>query len=71
MGIDIFKLQPQTVALKPKEEKFENFTTKMKQVTTRGDGTLEKGEEFIKADIDFGASLDHLKIHHEGGVAGS
>lgn len=48
-----------------------SFTATTEQVTTRGDGTLEKGEEFDKFDIDFSSALEHLKIHHDGDVAGS
>ena len=40
------------------------------QITTRGDGKLEKGETFNKEDIDFGAA-SHLNIHQSGEVAGS
>lgn len=64
-------LQPQTVPQKKDEDKFKNFSAKLEQITTRGDGKLEKGEEFKKEQIDFGASLEHLKIHYEGKVAGS
>lgn len=55
----------------PEQEKFNDFSATMEQITTRGDGTLEKADEFNKADIDFGAALDHLNIHHGGEVAGS
>ena len=53
------------------KEKFKDFSTEIEQITTRGDGTLIKGETFWRDDIDFGASLEHLKIHHGGEVAGS
>ncbi|TSC76087.1 MAG: hypothetical protein G01um101433_817 [Parcubacteria group bacterium Gr01-1014_33] len=44
---------------------------KMEQITTRGDGKVETGEEFRGQDIDFGVALEHLKIHQDGEVAGS
>lgn len=54
------------------EEELEKFSvSKMEQMTTRGDGTLEKKENFETKEIDFGSSLEHLRIHHEGEVAGS
>lgn len=40
------------------------------QITTRGNGTFEKGETFKKEDIDFG-SASHLNIHQSGEIAGS
>ncbi len=43
----------------------------MEQASTRGDGSVELGEAFSREDIDFGASLQHLKVHHGGDVAGS
>src|SRR3989344_5644598 len=52
------------------EEKFKDFSAELEQTTTRGE-TMEKGAEFQKADIDFTAAIDHLKIHHDGEVAGS
>lgn len=54
-----------------KNEKFKTFSCKVEQSTTRGDGKLETGEGFLKNEIDFSSSLDHLKIHHSGEVAGS
>jgi len=53
------------------EEKFKSYSAQMEQITTRGDGVLEKKDEFSKDEIDFGASLEHLRIHHGGEVAGS
>ena len=53
------------------KEKFKDFSAEIEQITTRGDGTLIKRETFWRDDIDFGASLEHLKIHHDGEVAGS
>lgn len=54
----------------PSMEKFANFSATIRQTTTRGD-MLKVGEEFIKEEIDFNDSLEHLKIHHEGKIAGS
>lgn len=51
-------------------EKFKDFSAELEQTTTRGE-TMEKGAEFQKADIDFTAAIEHLKIHHGGEVAGS
>ena len=53
------------------EQKFQNYSGQLDQVTTRGDGKLELGEAFNKNLIDFTASLQHLNIHHEGKTAGS
>lgn len=53
------------------EDKFKKYSAQVEQITTRGDGTLEKKGEFSRDDIDFGASLEHLRIHHGGEVAGS
>jgi hypothetical protein len=64
MGID-------TAPQESLEQKFVNFSATLEQNTTRGDGTVEKGESFNKSEIDFGASLEHLQIHHGGEVAGS
>lgn len=53
---------------------YENIRTvtikNINQITTRGDGTFEKGETINKEDIDFG-SASHLNIHQSGEVAGS
>ena len=64
-------LQPQTVPQQANEDKFKNFSAKLEQITTRGNGNIEKGAEFTKEKISFGSSLEHLKIHHGGNVAGS
>src|SRR3989338_9869077 len=53
------------------KEKFKDFSAEIEQITTREKGVLIKGETFWRDDIDFGASLEHLKIHHGGEVAGS
>jgi hypothetical protein len=55
----------------PPEERFKNSIAELEQITTRGDGALEFGEEFRVEDINFGSSLEHLKIHQGGDVAGS
>lgn len=43
----------------------------IEQTSTRGDGTIELGEEFARDSIDFSAALDHVRIHTDGPVAGS
>lgn len=53
------------------QEKFSGFSAKIEQMTTRGNGIVEKTATFRKENIDFGASIDHLRIHREGVVAGS
>lgn len=45
--------------------------SQIEQVTTHGDGTLEKQGQFAKVDIHFDRVLQHLKIHQDGEVAGS
>jgi cold shock CspA family protein len=55
----------------PPEERFKDVQARFEQITTRGDGTLELGEDFKVDDIDFGSALEHIKIHQEGEVAGS
>jgi hypothetical protein len=56
------------------KNQFENIRSvslkKLKQITTRDDGVLEKGEFFNKEDIDF-SRASHLKIHQSGEIAGS
>lgn len=53
------------------DSKFLNYSGRFDQTTTRGNGTLELGEVFKRDEIDFGAALEHLRIHREGGAAGS
>jgi hypothetical protein len=53
-----------------KETKKPELST-MEQITTRGDGKMEKGEDFLRDNIDFENALKHLKIHHGGEIAGS
>lgn len=48
-----------------------NELLNIEQITTRGDGKIEKGEEFLRDDIDFKNALEHLNIHHGGEIAGS
>ena len=43
----------------------------IEQTSTRGDGSVELGEEFARDAIDFSRVVDHLSIHTEGTVAGS
>ena len=49
----------------------EKVVATIEQITTRGDGKMEKGELFKKTEINFGSAMEHLKIHHGGEVAGS
>lgn len=53
------------------KELLANASVEIERTSTRGDGKVELGESFSKNAIDFGSSLDHLKIHHDGEVAGS
>lgn len=53
------------------DAKFQGYSGRMEQMTTRGDGKLEIGEVFHKDAIDFGVASQHLNIHHEGKTAGS
>ncbi len=45
--------------------------SQIEQITTRGNGVLEKQGQFAKSDIGFDRVLQHLKIHQDGEVAGS
>lgn len=69
--LEQLNLQPKTVPQQTNKDQFEDFSAELNQVTTRGDGKLEKGDSFNKEEIDFESALEHLKIHHEGNVAGS
>lgn len=53
------------------KELLTNASVAIERTSTRGDGKVELGEPFSKNAVDFGLSLDHLKIHHDGEVAGS
>jgi hypothetical protein len=41
------------------------------QTSSRGDGSIELGEEFARDSIDFSRVVDHLGIHTDGAIAGS
>lgn len=71
MSFDWPNQQVDKVVKKTESEEFVGFDSSLEQTTTRGDGKLEKGEEFNKKQINFSGALEHLKIHHEGAVAGS
>lgn len=61
----------ETFKPQPNSEKFKDFSQKLEQTTTRSDKLELSSETFKKDEMDFGASLDHLKIHYGGEVAGS
>ena len=45
----------------------------VEQMSTRGDGSIEVGQEFNTSDVDYSSAVEHLAIHMDGDekVAGS
>ncbi len=43
----------------------------IRQISTRGNGVVQKGEKFNRDSIDFSATIDHMKIHIGDEIAGS
>jgi hypothetical protein len=67
-----FENMPTAPAEQGDSGKFKNFSAALEQTSTRGDGSVEKGPNFKKSEIDYSVVLNHLKIHSEGtAVAGS